>query len=813
MPQITLRNLFIPFFLFYFIVSVSAQKDTEFWFVAPEISQGNYDYDRPVAFWMSTYDAPATIVISQPANSAFVPQTLVLPANTSGNITFPPFFGFVENTPANTVLNHGFFLKSTAPISVYYEVIGGLKSNPDIFALKGKNALGNSFYIPIQNKISNPNTHFPLPHAAFDIVATENNTTVNITPSKPIVGHAAGFPFSIVLNKGQTYSAQAVGQSASEHPSGSYVTSNKPIAITIKDDLLSSGDFYGGSCRDMIGDQIIPVKNLGSKYIVQKGILNTTEDAFVVGTEPNTELKIDGIIKGYIGGGQIFNLPVNNVHFIEASAPVYVLQITGNGCEIGGAVLPPLDCSGSETVRFVRSTDEPFFLFLTTTAGLETGFLLNGNPLPSNTFQIVPGSNGEFVAATFLMSPFQVPVGFSSIVENSLGDFQMGFLNGASSATGCRYGYFSDFGNNIQVKDTVTFCQGESIMSHGLEISTKGFYEVTVPNADGCDTLFEITAIENSYKFIQQSIFFCVGDSVTIHGNTYSQEQIVVDTIHANQTCDTIAIYALQFAEFIPHEQTIYFCPGTSVSINNVSYSEPSIVKDTILSQSGCDTLRTINLQWASLPTIFRDLTICDGESIIINGVRYSGEGVVTDTIISSGEGCDTIRINTLYQDVPQPFLPADTVICYEDVILLNSPFNQTYWNGTGPSESYSVREPGLVIAQVENENGCIWKDTILINNCCSDHNVYVPNIFSPNEDGINDEFCLYTIDACSDVRFRVYDRWGELVFESKGVDDCWDGTFRGKSMENGVYIWVAQIFSDKSQSREILKGSVTLIR
>ena len=66
------------FFLLSF--QLVAQKDTEFWFVAPEISQGANNYDRPVSFWISTYGTAATVTLSQPANPAFVPQVLNLGA-------------------------------------------------------------------------------------------------------------------------------------------------------------------------------------------------------------------------------------------------------------------------------------------------------------------------------------------------------------------------------------------------------------------------------------------------------------------------------------------------------------------------------------------------------------------------------------------------------------------------------------------------------------------------------------------------------------------------------------------------------------
>src|SRR5262245_28270798 len=104
---------------------LKAQQDTEFWFVAPELLQGQLNQDRPVVFRFFTYDSPATITISQPANDTFPVQ--VLHINTpygNGSLDVTPWLDLVENAPHDMPLKKGFLIQSTAPISAYYEVIG-----------------------------------------------------------------------------------------------------------------------------------------------------------------------------------------------------------------------------------------------------------------------------------------------------------------------------------------------------------------------------------------------------------------------------------------------------------------------------------------------------------------------------------------------------------------------------------------------------------------------------------------------------------------------------------------------------------------
>lgn len=89
---------------------------------------------------------------------------------------------------------------------------------------------------------------------------------------------------------------------------------------------------------------------------------------------------------------------------------------------------------------------------------------------------------------------------------------------------------------------------------------------------------------------------------------------------------------------------------------------------------------------------------------------------------------------------------------------------------------------------------------------------VDVPNAFSPNNDLLND--ILYVRGfGVEEMLFRVYNRWGELVFESTSLDDGWDGTFRGKDQEMEVYVWTLEAtFRDGSETG-LRKGNVSLLR
>ncbi|MBI5217431.1 MAG: PKD domain-containing protein [Bacteroidia bacterium] len=447
-----------------------AQTDTLFWFVAPTISSGHCagatcPGGQPILFRISTMSIPATVTISEPANPAFIPIILNIPANTTVSQDVSSRIAMIENVPANTILDYGIQIRSTNLITVYYEC--NQWYNPEFFALKGKNALGTKFYISSQNTWNN-GSYTPTPYSSFEIVATEDNTTITITPSNAIVGHAAGVPFTITLNRGQTYSATATSQLAANHLMGSKVESDKPIAITISDDSVAKD-----GCRDLIGDQTIPVTIIGKEYIIMKGQITTDERFFVLATENNTDVFVNGVYVTTLNEGQTYSYIITAPTHVGATLPVYVYHVAGFQCEFGSAILPPIDqCTGSTQVGFTRSINQDFYLNIMVRAGAEDGFILNGNGpntvIPASAFSAVPGTT-QWTAAVFnFTAGTTVPTGTASLISNTKDLFHLGIINGSSSV-GCRYGYFSDF-NVLQINaivagtgsDVIKRCYGES---------------------------------------------------------------------------------------------------------------------------------------------------------------------------------------------------------------------------------------------------------------------------------------------------------------------------------------------------------------
>ncbi len=445
--------LFIPHRL-------SAQIDNQFWFVAPYVNDEGRGFNEPIVLQISTFSTAATVTVSMPADPTFKPITNTIAANSALSLDLTAWLNQIQNSPANTVLNKGLLITSTANITAYYDIVsaGCQYCDPEIFSLKGKNALGNEFFISSQ--YSYDESPYYQGTNSFDIVATQNNTHVTITPTQSISGHSANIPFTIALNAGQTYSAVATSILAGGHLEGSYITSDQPIAVTLKDDLVQVS-----SCADMIGDQTVPTEILGTDYIVTRGFLQPSDEIYVTAIANGTTVYQDGnpVPVATLSKGQSFTIDLtNNSTYIHASQKIYVYQLTGNGCEVGSAIIPKLDCTGSQSVSVIRASTDMCAVMITTKNGNQNNFTVNGNStlVTAGAFSAVPGTGGAYVSARIDLSG-SVPVGTPTNVSNSTGTFSLGFINGGTN-DGTVYGFFSNF-KSISVQNAeVNVCQSDS---------------------------------------------------------------------------------------------------------------------------------------------------------------------------------------------------------------------------------------------------------------------------------------------------------------------------------------------------------------
>jgi len=445
------------------ISSLSAQTDTAFWFAAPDVSQGLGD--RPVFLHFTTYAQGATVKVSLPANPSFSTISRIMPANAVDSVDLTAFIDSIEHTVPNSVLRRGIHINATAAISAMYSIRGA--ANKECFTLKGGKGKGTNFYVPVQQFWNQSPVTTPKSFSSIEIVATENNTRVLITPKTAIIGHAANATYSIGLQRGQSYSCRDTAYTAITSLSGSIISADKPVSVT----MHSSGLSQGG-CLSSTGDQITTTDYIGTDYIVTRGE-GTLEKLFILATQNNTSVTInDGSTSTQvINWAETYTYTASQpITYIKTNKPVYVLHVNGYGCKLSGAQLPPFYCAGTYTTAFTRTASDSFALNLFTRSGFEGNFSLNGNStlIPASAFTVVPGSSGLIKAARLYYPTATIPVGSYNTVTNSGDIFGLGIHNG-SSLHGSAYGYLSDFVSTPHVNAGIdyTVCANGSVLLNG----------------------------------------------------------------------------------------------------------------------------------------------------------------------------------------------------------------------------------------------------------------------------------------------------------------------------------------------------------
>lgn len=451
------------------------QIGNEFWFAAPDLQEVHGD--DPIIFRFSAFEEDAGITITQPGNSTFKKIEFTLKKNTSKSIDLTSLKNQIECNLINIPQNRGLYIKASCKISCYYDIADPL--NGDIFTLKGENALGLKFTIPQQMSLSSWN--YPLYLSTFTILATENNTIIKVLPTKNLEGFPGKKEILITLQKGQTYTFQNISNQPNQRAGGTLVLSDKPIAITIKDDSIKLPGF---GCADTAGDQLIPDDLAGKEFIIMKGYFFVPDRYYIYPIADSTKIYINGILKDTLNLGEYYEGFLSDVScYITTSSPVQIFQLSGFGCEIGGGILPGITCTGSNAVNVARATQQEFFINITTERKNIGFFTFNGlkNIITAIDFEEVKGTNGKWMICRKKIPLNILKPGESGNVANINGLFHLGIIHGDESST-TRFGYFSNFSNSIIKFENIleTDCEVNKTLCYGAAINLKPILDSTV---------------------------------------------------------------------------------------------------------------------------------------------------------------------------------------------------------------------------------------------------------------------------------------------------------------------------------------------
>lgn len=463
--MLNMRKIYFFIFLFFGLLNFQAQIDTSFWFVAPDISAGLGQ--SPIKMYFTTYGNSSTVYLRQPANGSFTPITKTIAANSVDSIDLTSFITSVESTPTNSVLSRGIYISASSNISAVYAIKSG--NNKEMISLKGQKALGTDFYTPFQNRWRSSAATSPKSFSAIDIVASQNNTTILITPRANIIGHVKDVTFSVVLNAGESFSCQDTTTTAPTKLAGSIVSADKPIAVTV-----SSHGLINAGCNSTIADQITSSGFAGNDFVITKSE-SGNDHVFILASVNSTSLTVyngTSTVSTLINTGETYSTSITQgLTYIKSTKPVYVLHATGYGCRLSGAQVPHFYCAGTYSTSFTRVSADSFAVNVFTRKGFEGNFQLNGNPalIPASAFTIVPGTSSTVVGARFNYNTTQVPVGSYNIITNTGDIYGLG-TNQGSSSNGSSYAYHSEWISYPMVAagPDATICSNTSYTLNGI---------------------------------------------------------------------------------------------------------------------------------------------------------------------------------------------------------------------------------------------------------------------------------------------------------------------------------------------------------
>jgi len=262
--------------------------------------------------------------------------------------------------------------------------------------------------------------------------------------------------------------------------------------------------------------------------------------------------------------------------------------------------------------------------------------------------------------------------------------------------------------------------------------------------------------------------------------------------ISATYTTGEVQVYSLPEIQM---QGTVQICTGDTTTIDPTifggngikdytwTYPNGSISKDTLLYFDPA----TSN-QAGSYTLVVEDSMSCKKSSTV--------ELIVMESPVITFSGYDTLFVEPGY-------------------ILDAGNTAQSYWWNTGATTSQiTIDSTGLYSVQAESGQGCKSTEAVWV--LWAGKSFFIPNAFTPNGDGLNDVFgAIPRLDYINQYRISIFNRWGQMIFDTSDLNQGWDGTFKGEACQAGFYVYriVYQDFGTGTQESKVMEGTVMLVR
>lgn len=426
-----------------------------------------------------------------------------------------------------------------------------------------------------------------------------------------------------------------------------------------------------------------------------------------------------------------------------------------------------------------------------------------------------------------------------------------------------------------------TLCQGFSINVGGQQFNSPGSYNIGLKSIEGCDSTVLLDLNYNQAYQVSLDTVICFDGEIVIDGKTYTGESDFTLQYLTALGCDsTIAVrirktaepqillakkdldcfgdndgvidvrvigmdgpYKYQWNTGQTSSQINGLAPGNykvSVIDNRDCFIEKEIIivapeemkldldkKDADCKNQDHGIIRILNFQGGTPPfNIY-----LDGKLSAFTNFAENVEIGWHDVTIRDSKGCEVMRkLEILPSIVGKIELHPDSLfvilgdsVWLEVLVTDLDSIAEIKWTGPGKitcpnclsTSAFIHGKGGVFKVSITDQNGCVYEEFIYVR---SKQNYYVPNVFTPNGDNINDHFNLFADRSIENIEIlQIYDRWGNQVYENKnfppnGIYGAWDGMVNQQKATPGVYVFLF-LFTDKSGVSHKLSGDLTLIR
>ena len=285
------------------------------------------------------------------------------------------------------------------------------------------------------------------------------------------------------------------------------------------------------------------------------------------------------------------------------------------------------------------------------------------------------------------------------------------------------------------------------------------------------------------------------------------------DTIPNPTGCDSVIVLYLNVVDEITLAIDAVICEGDTFQEDGFNASASGTYTQNLQNRFGCDSIVILNLIVALKDTVPIFDTICDGETYSQSGFNVSKSGIYTQNL-QNRFGCDSlVELNLTVKPTPDiEIIALSDNFCDKDFVEIQILTNgDSFLWSTGSSENPITATKSGLYSATAFINDCEKTAEYTVEECPCE--LWLPNVFTPNNDGVNDSFFPVVRSNLASFSMHIYDRWGQIIYKTDSHTP-WDGTNNGRFAAAGVYFCVISYSCANAPEKIVNKqGSITLVR